>query len=1125
MKKLITKNYFFTWEQPMSIILVALFCFSLSSLFANTNTLENSEFNTSTRTSLNLSHNYETASLLDEDKDDVSDDIDNCVGTYNPAQADYDGDGIGDLCDDAHDCTDILSVRRAINLESACGNVQERVIWVNGAMCKEIGDLYFTEYTNGTAKLTGRVQEVDGSAISDVNVTFTGKSTSGTPYIGCATQDYISDWYYYADFSGTIGGLNVVPNPDHNFQVGYGANVKNDNYGASGWFNLDGTASDFNFDLGPALTCATDADDDGIDDNIDNCVNTYNPSQADYDKDGIGDVCDSAHDCEKITSIRRVQNLENSCEGSADRVLYIQGAILYSEISDLYFVEYDNGTATLKGKTQKVGGTEQLDVDITFTGKSATNGSPYVSCSSDANSADWYYYPHFSGTIGGQNVTPNPNHNFQVGFGANAKNDNYGASGWFTLGGTAADFNFDLGEPLNCESIGCGEITGFQIIDINNTSGNTVIDFSADQTYCETQFTSDIRIRALVGGDHESLEFTINGPNGLELINTENFVTYDSKLFWASPGTYTINAKLYKEENLEGTLCDEQTITLVIKETCGASIGNKVFFDNNANGLQDSNEPGVENVTVNLVSAGNDGQFGTSDDVIEATETTDENGMYLFENVEAGNYAIQIDLTTLPVQYGLSFQNVGNDDTQDSDFNLSGLTQAFTVIAGQDNDLNFDAGIFAQGTIGNYVWEDTNGNGLQDGDENGIQGVFIFLLDENGDDIPNITYEVTDENGFYQFKGVPFGSYVVRFATPSGYQLTRRDAGNDDLDSDASLVDGETAIVNIDVTDSSNQSLDAGFVVPLTVCGKVWLDESEEGQRDGTEIGVEGVKVSLFDAGVDKIAGTADDQGFGFTITDEFGEYCFYQVRAGTFYVVFDPSTAPEGYFFTESKVGNDDLADSDADPVTGQSPTFALTSGINYIGTDAGLISVSSLPVVLTRFEAFKTNCFTQLEWATSEEIDFSHFEMEYSTNRVNFRMVDVIPTKGGRGVLNYSTTHKNTAENNYYRLKMVDLDGSFEYSEIVNIIHDCNASNGMSIYPNPVEKQVGEIAVKFFSAEEFTNIHVIDGMGRIIETIPQEVTLDWNVANLNVSHLPSGIYYIMIDGNRLASRFIIAE
>ena len=124
------------------------------------------------------------------------------------------------------------------------------------------------------------------------------------------------------------------------------------------------------------------------------------------------------------------------------------------------------------------------------------------------------------------------------------------------------------------------------------------------------------------------------------------------------------------------------------------NIGNFVWYDNDNDGIQDAGENGVEGVTVNLVTAGTDGVFGTADDVTVATQNTDENGFYLFEDVLPGEYIIVFDPSTLPTDFVFTALDKESDDELDSDANqLTGATAPFTVVYGQDDDLSFDAGI------------------------------------------------------------------------------------------------------------------------------------------------------------------------------------------------------------------------------------------------------------------------------------------------------------------------------------------------------------------------------------------------------------------------------------------------
>ena len=118
----------------------------------------------------------------------------------------------------------------------------------------------------------------------------------------------------------------------------------------------------------------------------------------------------------------------------------------------------------------------------------------------------------------------------------------------------------------NANTGGCsGEITDFLL---NKQDGSALQNLSNGATYCESDFPNDIRIRTKESGTHESLRYTITGPTGT-WVNVENYVTYDSKQFWPTPGEWTVKAQLYKGHDASGTKCDEKTIKFKIRD-CNA---------------------------------------------------------------------------------------------------------------------------------------------------------------------------------------------------------------------------------------------------------------------------------------------------------------------------------------------------------------------------------------------------------------------------------------------------------------------------------------------------------------------------------------------------------------------------
>ena len=120
------------------------------------------------------------------------------------------------------------------------------------------------------------------------------------------------------------------------------------------------------------------------------------------------------------------------------------------------------------------------------------------------------------------------------------------------------------------------------------------------------------------------------------------------------------------------------TVTVETKNCAVGSIGDLIWKDTNDNGLQDlPTEKGVAGITVNLYAAAG----GTKTGAILQTKTTAADGLYLFSNLMAGDYIVEIDKTTLPDTCEITAkQNIPSDDAKDSDFNpTTGLSQVITL--------------------------------------------------------------------------------------------------------------------------------------------------------------------------------------------------------------------------------------------------------------------------------------------------------------------------------------------------------------------------------------------------------------------------------------------------------------
>ena len=263
-----------------------------------------------------------------------------------------------------------------------------------------------------------------------------------------------------------------------------------------------------------------------------------------------------------------------------------------------------------------------------------------------------------------------------------------------------------------------------------------------------------------------------------------------------------------------------------------ASLGDRVFKDLDGDGIQDSGEPGVAGVTVNLWT--DDDGNGTPDTQI-ATDTTDANGDYGFDGLDPDlTYVVQF-VNDPAMNMPFTDQDQGNDDSVDSDANPdTGITGPIDLDPGENDD-TIDAGLTTPlASLGDTVFEDQDGDGIQDPGEPGIPGVEVKLLDENGGVLATDT---TDENGNYAFIELEPGDYQVMFVEPEGFDPSPQDQGGDDtLDSDADPTNGMTDVITLEPGEN-NDTIDAGYIPLASLGDRVFKDLDRDGIQDGGEPG------------------------------------------------------------------------------------------------------------------------------------------------------------------------------------------------------------------------------------------------------------------------------------------------
>jgi Secretion system C-terminal sorting domain len=188
------------------------------------------------------------------------------------------------------------------------------------------------------------------------------------------------------------------------------------------------------------------------------------------------------------------------------------------------------------------------------------------------------------------------------------------------------------------------------------------------------------------------------------------------------------------------------------------------------------------------------------------------------------------------------------------------------------------------------------------------------------------------------------------------------------------------------------------------------------------------------------------------------------------------------------------------------------------------GYIQAAPLPITLIDFTAIKENDFVKLEWQTSSEINASHFEIERSLGNNFFENIGKINSLG-KTILeknNYQFIDYQPINGiNYYRLKLVDLNGKYEYSKIIGINFDNKNSAIGEFYPNPTIENYSNIDINAEQREEW-QITRMDILGKILKT--EKRVLEKGQNKITVFDIQKGMNIIQFENkkNRITRKLI---
>ena len=671
-------------------------------------------------------------------------------------------------------------------------------------------DLVLNEYDDDTATITGTVIDEVGT-IGQVNIGLANKSSQGTTWNARCYVDGISDpRTFYTSFSGNINVNGTyysiaLKNSDQHYILADGAGFEPGQFGFGAWTGGSfGECTEWFGTLTPIdISCdlSVDAGDD-----VAECTEENIELTATYS---------GSNEC--LTGCAYPVLDAEKCSGTSEEVYLFptngNAAERKFQATAQHFETFSDGTARYTATASN--GVDVIEVNMLYSGRTTdapANSPKEHSCGAYQDVANFEYYTTLNGTIESQNhgtfYASSMGPSFQIGEGADVERPGFGASGWFNLSG--GNGYYDRG-------------------DVNITLGSCVAQGTNEASF----FWSTIDGTIVGSADQETIEVS-------------------------ESGTYTVTVT-----NCDGCeATDEVEVTIVEK----LIVGDFVFEDADRDGLRGANETGVDGLTVTLYNA--DGTVAGSTTTANGGEYTFEvcpgeyyvifgnvpNG-FAFTNADAGDDALDSDanangrtpnfvitdsdnttidagiialcnidpeisgdgqvcsgdVATLTASGGNAYL-WSTGETSASIQVAPSATTTYTVSVSDSSvqdcseTLSITVAVSERLIVGDFVFEDTDSDGLRGANETGVDGLTVTLYNADGTLAGSTT---TANGGEYTFEVCPGEYYVIFDDVPNGFAFTNPDAGDDALDSDADA-NGRTA--NFVITDSDNTTIDAGLV-------------------------------------------------------------------------------------------------------------------------------------------------------------------------------------------------------------------------------------------------------------------------------------------------------------------------
>lgn len=408
----------------------------------------------------------------------------------------------------------------------------------------------------------------------------------------------------------------------------------------------------------------------------------------------------------------------------------------------------------------------------------------------------------------------------------------------------------------------------------------------------------------------------------------------------------------------------------------GQGINGFVFIDENNDGNFTANENGLNNVVVTI-----SGTTATGQDLcgfINCTSTTNSAGQFTWLNIpgsDANGYTLTEQSQS---QLPLSLYADGQDKS-------GGIGNSTRGQAANDiiNHIVIGAGEFLtnyqfaeiSSNLSGYIYIDANNNGVKDVSEKPLSGIVVNLSGtSNGQDICSLRAAMTpakvctftsDANGYYEFTGIPAGTYTLSEAQPSNYADGLETAGTSGGSTNSATFGSninQNQISNINITSGVNSTSNNFGERAVTITGNIFIDPQRDGINSGSEAPLSGVTINLIQNGT--IIATI--------VTDANGNYQFSDLASGTYTIeevqpVGYGSSSPNSvnvsisagsnqvinFGETLSSIAGNVFIDANNDGVFQNTETPIGDVTINLTGTDAkgGTVSLSTKTLANGKF------------------------------------------------------------------------------------------------------------------------------------------------------------------------------